>query len=112
MAPDGPRAATVAPRAGRTAPDQTPMTTFLIDGTAADAAIDPTWTVDRMLSLAPVSVAVFDAFDIDTCCDGATTLDDAARLAHVELPALVDALGEAVRVASLLEEARLMAGAV
>ncbi|HEY8376267.1 MAG TPA: DUF542 domain-containing protein [Nannocystis sp.] len=41
--------------------------------------IPATMTVNEAIRLYPETVAVFNAFNIDACCGGAATIEEAAR---------------------------------
>ena len=41
--------------------------------------IPATMTVNEAIRLYPQTVAVFNAFNIDACCGGAATIEEAAR---------------------------------
>lgn len=62
-----------------------------------DTTIDARWSVNTTASRYPETLAVFRDFRVDTCCGGAETLTAAARIAGVEVNALIDALSAAVR---------------
>jgi iron-sulfur cluster repair protein YtfE (RIC family) len=51
-----------------------------------------TMTVNEVIHRFPASVAVFNAFGIDSCCGGGESLEAAARLDGVELDRLLAAL--------------------
>ena len=70
-----------------------------------DMAIDARWCVNTTLIRYPETLAVFERFRVDTCCGGAETLTEAARIADVELNALVDALSGAVAGPALEKQA-------
>jgi regulator of cell morphogenesis and NO signaling len=59
---------------------------------ARAGGISPSSTVNEVLRRHPGTVAVFNAFGIDSCCGGAESLADASRRDGVELEALLTAL--------------------
>jgi regulator of cell morphogenesis and NO signaling len=70
-----------------------------------DTTIDPRWCVNTTLMRYPETLAVFRRFKVDTCCGGAETLTEAARVAEVEVNTLMDALSDAVAGPALEEQA-------
>lgn len=44
-----------------------------------DQRIPATMTVNEAIRLYPETVAVFNAYNIDACCGGAATIEEAAR---------------------------------
>lgn len=61
---------------------------------------NPNWsllsTVDEIVAFAPITINVFNAFGIDTCCGGAVPLRDATLRAHVPLATFLAALDAAI----------------
>ena len=53
------------------------------------APVDPTWSINELLGRRPAAIAVLNAYGLDTCCGGASSLADAAREAGVELQSLI-----------------------
>lgn len=58
--------------------------------------IDPTRTVNEIVTLYPATVAVFNRFGVDSCCGGGVPLGEAARRDGVAVDALLQALRETV----------------
>ncbi len=58
--------------------------------------IDPSMTVNEIVTRYPATVAVFNRFGVDSCCGGGVPLADAARRDEVDLDAIVEALRAAV----------------
>ena len=58
------------------------------DGTG----IDPTLTVNDVISRDPETLGTFKAFGIDACCGGAKTVEEAARRHSIDLDTLLAAL--------------------
>lgn len=54
--------------------------------------IPATMTVNEAIRLYPQTVAVFNAFNIDACCGGAATIEEAARRDGADPDALLAAL--------------------
>ncbi|MGK2935155.1 MAG: DUF542 domain-containing protein [Gemmatimonadaceae bacterium] len=54
--------------------------------------IDPAWTVHELVHFRPETAAVLRSYGIDTCCGGARTLTEAAKVAGLDAAALVQAL--------------------
>ena len=54
-------------------------------------------TVDVAIATAPSATAVLNAFGIDTCCGGRSSIGDAARHAHVDVATVIEALQTAGR---------------
>ena len=69
------------------------MTTHAQDG----ATLDRSLSVNEIIARFPQTIAVLNQFGIDTCCGGANSLDDAARLDGADADALFAALTAAVR---------------
>lgn len=59
-------------------------------------ALDPTSTVNALIEQDPRTIAVFNRFGLDTCCGGASPLDEAAHREGVDLEALLAALRSAM----------------
>jgi iron-sulfur cluster repair protein YtfE (RIC family) len=59
------------------------------DGTRTAPAVNPTWSINELLVRRPAAVAVLNAYGLDTCCGGASSLADAAREAGADLWALL-----------------------
>ena len=64
---------------------------------ATMTTIDLAWSVNELLRRVPRSVAVLNAFGVDTCCGGALTLEEAAIEANVPPTELLIALDRARR---------------
>ena len=62
--------------------------------------IDLAWSVNELLDRRPASVAVLNAFGVDTCCGGALTLEEAALDANVPPRELLAALERATQHAA------------
>ncbi len=60
-----------------------------------DASISPAMTVNNAILLYPRTVAVFDAYGIDSCCGGALPIEEVAERHGLDLDALMAALREA-----------------
>lgn len=54
--------------------------------------IDPALTVHELVNLRPETAAVLRSYGIDTCCGGSRPLHEAARLAGLDMNALLRAL--------------------
>ena len=74
------------------------MTDTTTSTTSAPGAIDPASTIDEIIAHHPSSIAVLNAFGIDTCCGGGDSLANAAAHARVDVASLLAALQ---RVAAL-----------
>ena len=59
------------------------------EGTRAASPIDPTWSINELLRRRPESVAILNAYGVDTCCGGASSIADAAREEGIDLQALL-----------------------
>jgi len=57
--------------------------------------ISPAMTVNTAILLHPRTVAVFEAYGIDSCCGGALPIEEVARRHGLDLDALMAELGEA-----------------
>ena len=53
-------------------------------------------TVNQVIRLYPKVIPVFNAFNIDSCCGGSDTLEEAARKAKVEVDLLIKEIEKAV----------------
>jgi iron-sulfur cluster repair protein YtfE (RIC family) len=62
------------------------------DADTASAKPDASWTVNEVIVTLPDSVAVFNAFGVDSCCRGDATLEQAAFDAGLEPDDLVSAI--------------------
>ena len=49
-------------------------------------------TVDDAIATAPSATAVLNAFGIDTCCGGRSSISEAAERAHVDATTVIEAL--------------------
>jgi iron-sulfur cluster repair protein YtfE (RIC family) len=49
-------------------------------------------TIDAIVALKPENTSILNAFGIDTCCGGRSTLGDAAQRARVSAAVVLDAL--------------------
>lgn len=58
--------------------------------------IDPALTINDILSRYPATMAVINAFGIDTCCGGSVSLATAARDNHLDLHVVAAALEAAI----------------
>lgn len=58
-------------------------------GTRAASPIDPTWSINELLRRRPESVAILNAYGVDTCCGGASSIVDAAREEGIDLQAML-----------------------
>lgn len=52
-------------------------------------------TVNDIIARYPATIAVFNAFGVDTCCGGAVSVEEAARRDGVDRSLLIEALREA-----------------
>jgi regulator of cell morphogenesis and NO signaling len=52
-------------------------------------------TVNDIIARYPATIAVFNAFGVDTCCGGAVGVEEAARRDGVDITRLIEALREA-----------------
>ena len=59
--------------------------------------IDPAWSVNEVIVRYPESIAVLNAFGLDTCCGGAEPIGLAASEAGIALPTLLAALERVAR---------------
>lgn len=57
--------------------------------------ISPAMTVNDAILLHPRTVAVFEAYGIDSCCGGALPIEEVAKRHGLDLDALMTELGEA-----------------
>lgn len=53
------------------------------------ASIDASWTVNDVIQTFPDTIAVLNAFGIDTCCGGNLTLSEAAAEGVIDLDTLI-----------------------
>jgi len=60
------------------------------------AVLDPDVTVNAMMAREPRTIAVFNAFGMDTCCGSAVPVREAARRDGVDLDILLGALRAAL----------------
>jgi regulator of cell morphogenesis and NO signaling len=60
----------------------------------ANVMLDSSWTINEAIANFPETVAVFNAFGIDTCCGGDETIEAASRDGEVDLDALMARLQE------------------
>ena len=58
--------------------------------------IDPARTINEILARHPATIAVINAFGIDTCCGGGVTLETAARDNGLDLATVTAALEAAI----------------
>ena len=65
----------------------------------APTELDCTYTVNATMARWPATMAVFNRFGVDSCCGGASSVEDAARRDGVDAPALCAALRDAIRAA-------------
>jgi iron-sulfur cluster repair protein YtfE (RIC family) len=56
--------------------------------------IDPSWTVYELIHMRPETADALRSYGIDTCCGGTRTLNEAARLAGLDIDALLRALDQ------------------
>jgi len=68
------------------------------DMSAIASAIDPRSTVNEIIARYPATVAVFNAFGIDTCCGGSLAVTEVATRHEIPLNALRSALESAIGV--------------
>ena len=54
-------------------------------------------TVDAVIARHPAAIHVLNAWGIDTCCGGGTSLEEAAKLARVKPAALIASIEDAAR---------------
>lgn len=66
------------------------------DAISGSATIDAGWTVNDVIVNYPETVAIFNAFGVDSCCRGDATLDQAAAETGITEEALITALRTAV----------------
>jgi regulator of cell morphogenesis and NO signaling len=64
-----------------------------------ETAIDPTASVNDVISRYPATIPVFNKFGLDSCCGGAAPIDAAARRDGADLGALLAELRRAVAAA-------------
>ena len=57
--------------------------------------IDPAWTVHELVNARPETAAILRSHGIDTCCGGTRTLTEAAKVAGLDLTALLHELEQA-----------------
>lgn len=55
-------------------------------------------TVNQVIKLNPKVIPVFNTFNIDSCCGGSDTLEEAARKAKVDVESLIKEIEKAVEV--------------
>lgn len=58
--------------------------------------IEPTWTVNKVVALYPITVGIFNRFGVDSCCGGAVALSEAAARDGIALDDLLEALRDEV----------------
>jgi iron-sulfur cluster repair protein YtfE (RIC family) len=75
----------------------TTMNTTTTSTTATTIAAD--WSVNETLLRHPVSIKVFNAFGVDSCCGGAATIAEAAAEVGIAPDVLLHALELATREA-------------
>ena len=73
------------------------------DTSAIASAIDPRSTVNDIIARYPSTVAVFNAFGIDSCCGGALPVTEAAARHKIPLNALRSALASAIGAIGAIE---------
>lgn len=66
------------------------------DTSTIASAIDARSTVNDIVARYPATLAVFNAFGIDTCCGGALAVTEAAARHKIPLNALRSALESAI----------------
>jgi iron-sulfur cluster repair protein YtfE (RIC family) len=66
-----------------------------------NSTISADCTVDAALRKSPSAAAVFDQYNIDSCCGGKSSIRDAALHAHVDPEVLVGALNAAPSVSEV-----------
>lgn len=64
-----------------------------------ETMIDPTATVNDVISRYPSTIPVFNKFGLDTCCGGGAPIADAARRDGADLDALLGELRQAAAAA-------------
>jgi len=60
-----------------------------------ETTIDPTASVNDVISRYPATISVFNKFGLDTCCGGGAPIVDAARRDGADLGALLAELRKA-----------------
>lgn len=60
-----------------------------------ETAIDPTCSVNEVITRYPATIAVFNKFGLDTCCGGGAPIADAAHRDGADVDALLEALRQA-----------------
>jgi len=58
--------------------------------------IDPTLTINEILLRYPRTIAVINAYGIDSCCGGGVPLETVARTNDLDLDAITTALDAAI----------------
>lgn len=79
------------------------LDTMTPDTSAIASAIDPRSTVNDIIARYPSTVAVFNAFGIDSCCGGALPVTEAAARHKIPLNALRSALASAIGAIGAIE---------
>ena len=64
-----------------------------------ETTIEPTASVNDVISRFPATISVFNKFGLDTCCGGGAPIADAARRDGADLGALLVELRKAVAAA-------------
>lgn len=64
-----------------------------------ETTIDPTASVNDVISRYPATIPVFNKFGLDTCCGGGAPIADAARRDGADLGALLAELRKAAAAA-------------
>jgi iron-sulfur cluster repair protein YtfE (RIC family) len=64
-----------------------------------ETKIDPTASVNDVITRYPATIPVFNKFGLDTCCGGGAPIVDAARRDGADLGALLDELRKAAAAA-------------
>ena len=70
------------------------------DTSTIASSIDTRSTVNEIVARYPSTLAIFNAFGIDTCCGGALPMSEAASRHGIPLNALRSALESAVGVSA------------
>jgi len=63
---------------------------------APSGSIDATWTISQTVTRFPVTLPLFSAVGLDTCCGGGHDIAEAARRHELDLDALLQALNAVV----------------
>ena len=61
--------------------------------------LDPSLTINEIVSRHPETISVFNRFGMDTCCGGSVSVEDAARRDGLDLDQILAALRDAMEQA-------------